>query len=501
MEFAVALAPVFALWAVAAAVAAIRTSRADLGASAWRGLVAAGVCALMATFGLIIALVEGDVAVGFVAQSSSVLMPARYIPAALLSAPGGALLALAACTGLAGTLVTRTLRGAARSWAIATIGGAIAVSLAVVAIADAPFALVAVRTDGAGLSSDLQRGAAVLHAVALLVATVCATASFAEMIAAVATQGLDDAWSRRVRRWNAAAWTALFVGVIAGARWYALNPVRGLWLEAPSTALWLLPCVAGAWLVHLDTSALGAARVATRLVLTSGIFVAMMISVAFLNGAFVNGVARAGAGYEGALVGAVPALAITVFIGRLRRGAGVLRAVSSLTPPTRSPMGAWIAHAGFILLIVAMGGSGFTREHTVTLSDAEIFRAKDPFGHQWQFSSQGLSTLQRENYASLTVSLMPTRDARLLPMLSAETRSYGLADGAASGLPAFITGTAASAFMETRLTITAPDGRRPTLQVAFVPLATWVVVGAWLVAIGTLLPLATDFGSRIEGSP
>jgi len=50
------------------------------------------------------------------------------------------------------------------------------------------------------------------------------------------------------------------------------------------------------------------------------------------------------------------------------------------------------------------------RANRGTLGDAEIFRAKDQFGHQWQFSSQGVSTLQRENYASLTVSLLPDRD-------------------------------------------------------------------------------------------
>jgi cytochrome c biogenesis factor len=138
-----------------------------------------------------------------------------------------------------------------------------------------------------------------------------------------------------------------------------------------------------------------------------------------------------------------------------------------------------------------------TREHTVALRDAEIFRSSDPFGHRWQFSSQGVSTLQRENYASLTVSLLARRDDVPMPMLSAEARSYGLASGKESGLPAFITGKLSGLFMETRLTITAPDGQRPTLRIAFVPLASWVVVGAWLVAVGTLLSLAP---ARTEAS-
>ena len=156
-----------------------------------------------------------------------------------------------------------------------------------------------------------------------------------------------------------------------------------------------------------------------------------------------------------------------------------------------SAPGAWIAHAGLVLVLGAAAGSRFTRDHSVTLGDAEIFRSKDPFGHQWQFSSQGVSTLQRENYASSTLSLLPQRDGQRPGMLSAETRWYGLADGSDAGQPAFITGKLSGVFMDTRLTVTATQGKRPTVRVAFVPLAPWLVVGAWLVVIGSLLSIAS----------
>ena len=216
-------------------------------------------------------------------------------------------------------------------------------------------------------------------------------------------------------------------------------------------------------------------------------FVTMIIALAFSNGAFVNGLTPADDGRAGALVGTIAVLAIAMLIARLRRAAGALRTTEGLPALVPSAVGAWIAHAGLVLLLGAAAGSRFTRDHTVTLGDAEIFRAKDPFGHQWQFSSQGISTLQRENYASLTLSLLPRRDDQRLGMLSAETRSYGLANGENSGQPAFITGKLSGAFMDTRLTITAAEGKRPTVRVAFVPLAPWVVVGAWLVVIGSLL--------------
>ena len=129
MQFAVALAPVFAGWAVVASIAAIKTARTDLITSAWRGLVAATLCAALATGGLVAALVTGDLSVRFVTQTSSVLMPARYVASALLSAPGGALLALAAIVGGVGLIVAAASRDAARQWTIATLGGALFVPL------------------------------------------------------------------------------------------------------------------------------------------------------------------------------------------------------------------------------------------------------------------------------------------------------------------------------------------------------------------------------------
>src|SRR6185369_14391392 len=141
------------------------------------------------------------------------------------------------------------------------------------------------------------------------------------------------------------------------------------------------------------------------------------------------------------------------------------------------------------LLLAAAVGSRATRVQTVALGDAAIFRTRDPFGHQWQFVSQGVSTLQRENYASLTVSLMTEVEGRRLGMFSAEARSYVVGDGAAPGSTAFVSGKISRPFLETRLTVIEPEGKQPTLRIAFVPLAPWVVVGAWLVVIGTLVPL------------
>jgi len=508
-RFATALAPLFAAWAVAASVAAVRTSRADLAASARRSLVAATACAVIATAGLVTGLVRFDFAMRFVMQSSSFHMPIRYVPSALLGAPGGALLAFAAVVGVAGLVASigRAAAGGAaggaagsadgvaeagaRRWTTGVLGGMMLVPLAIVLFASGPFDVpLAARGDGAGLSPDLQHGAAGLHAMTLLFGTACAAVSFALTSGAVAARALDDHWSRRLRLWNALAWTSFLVAMVAGARWYALNPARGAWLQAPATALWLIPSATGAWLVHLDTGRATPDRLVTRVLLVAATCGAALLALAYASGAFVTGLAPAVTSRSGAWIAVTPAAIVLLFITQLRRGAGALAGSGAIRDGTRSPIAGWVAHAGFVFIVAAGLGSRFTRERTVALGDAEIFRVKDPFGHQWSFASQGISTLQRENYASLTLSVLPDRDGKRLGMLSAETRSYLTDDGEQPGGPAVITGTVAGAFLETRLTVTDPDGKKPTLRIAFVPLAPWLAVGAWLLAIGTLLPFA-----------
>ena len=64
-------------------------------------------------------------------------------------------------------------------------------------------------------------------------------------VGAIAARRLDTAWSRQVRTLDLLAWTALFVGAVAGARWAAQNPERSPWLQNQATTLWLLPTAIG----------------------------------------------------------------------------------------------------------------------------------------------------------------------------------------------------------------------------------------------------------------
>ena len=496
---AVALASLLALWAVVAALGALKTSRGDLATAAQRGLVGAVACAFIAAGVLVVALVGNDFSIRFVADNSSWHMPQRFILVALLNDAGGALLVWAALAGAAALVAARTAAPAPRAWITIVTGAALAVGLSIVAMVADPFAAtVAAVADGVAIAPALQNGSAATHAIALLVAAAAVLPAYALTVAAVATRSLDDRWSLQMRWWNAVVWCALVVALVAGARWTAVTPLRGPWLADRATILWIVPAVIGAWLIHLDAGRATAGRVVQRVVLSTILFVALTGTIALLSGAFVQGFdphttrtdgtpGDPGAWFAAVAVGAI---VLAAFMFRATRGAIVAHRVSDAHAPHM--VGAWFAHAGFILVAGAVIGGAFTRSHDIALADAAVFEVRDPFGHEWAFASQGVSTLRRENYASLTVSLLPTRDGDRLTMLSAEARSYISDDPRASPREGFTAGAVSNAFMETRLAITDPDASPQAVRVSFVPLAPWLVPGALLIVLGTLVPLVAD---------
>jgi cytochrome c biogenesis factor len=491
-RLALILAGVMGGWAVLTGALALRTARADLAETAWRGVVAATCCAALALLILVGAIIAGDMSVAFVAAQWSVITPLRFLSAAILSAPGGALLAWAVLGGLAGTLVIRSLRadGAtlrARAVASIAVGGILAVPLAIVAAMLRPLALHAVATDGVGLSPDLQTGPAMVVAGALCIGLAAASAPVVATIAALAGHHIDAAWSRRLHVWGAVAASAFVVALATSARWHALHSLRGPWLRDPGTVAWLFPAAVAGWMVWLGSRMPTAERTVLRALLAIALFITGVSALALGGGAFVRGVTTAPGTPIAIWLALLPMAAIAATIALVRGGGGALRDAAALPSHMAHPAARIASIAGAVLITGAAAGGYIAREHTVTLADAEIFRARDPFGGQWSFASQGISTLRRDNFASLTVSLLPTRNETRLPVVNVEARSYLLADGTDAAPPAFVSGSRTSPLMELRVAMLRADGEHPTVRISFVPLAGWLAAGAVLLAAGILL--------------
>lgn len=486
------LAGLMAAWAVITSALALRTGRSDFAETAWRGLVAATGCAALILAILVGAIVAGDVSVRFVAAQWSVITPLRYLIAALLSAPGGALLAWAVLGGLAGLLVLRSLRSCgatagAQAAAGIAVGGVLCVPLLVIAAALRPLAPHPAAMDGLGLSPDLQSGSAIIVAAALCIGLAAASGPVVATIAALVGHRIDAAWSHRLQLWGAVATAAFVMALAASARWHVLHPLRGPWLRDPGTVAWLIPAAVAGWMVWLGSRPPTAERTVLRAMLAIALFITSVSALALGGGAFVRGVATAPGTPIAIWLAILPVMAIAATITLVRGGGGALRDAAALPNPRAHPAARIVSIAGAVLIAGSAGGGYLTREHTVTLADAEIFRARDPFGGQWSFASQGISTLRRDNFASLTVSLLPTRNETRLPVVNVEARSYLLADGADAASPAFVSGSRTSPFMELRVAMLRADGEHPTVRISFVPLAGWLAVGAGLLAAGILL--------------
>ncbi len=491
-RLAIVLAGLMAGWAAITSTLALRTDRSDLAETAWRGLVAAISCAALALIVLVGALVAGDVSVRFVATQWSVITPLRYLTAALLTAPGGALLVWAVFGGLAGILVIRSLRadGATlrvRAAAGIAVGVTLGVPLAVVAAALRPLAVYAVATDGLGLSPDLQSGSALVVVAALCIGLAAASAPVVATIAALVGHRMDAQWSRRLHVWGALSTAALVVALATSARWHTLHPLRGPWLRDPGTMAWLFPAAVAGWMVWLGARAPTAERTVLRALLSIALFVTAVSALALGGGAFARGAATAPGTPVAIWLAILPVAAIAATIALVRGGGGALRDAQSLPSPHAHPAVRIVSIVGAVLIAGGAAGGYLAREHTVTLADAEIFRARDPFGEQWSFASQGISTLRRDNFASLTVSLLPTRNETRLPVVNVEARSYLLADGTDAAPPAFVSGSQMTPLMELRVAMVRADGEHPTLRISLVPLAGWLMVGAGLLSAGILL--------------
>ncbi|MEA3245043.1 MAG: hypothetical protein U9Q74_02680 [Gemmatimonadota bacterium] len=98
---------------------------------------------------------------------------------------------------------------------------------------------------------------------------------------------------------------------------------------------------------------------------------------------------------------------------------------------------------------------------------------------------------------------MPSRDGVRRSIVTAEARAYSSAadpdDGGAVRV-VYAGSAIGGVFLDTRVAVADPDTTPSTLQVTFVPLATWLVPGALLVIAGTLLPLAPLLAWRGEAA-
>jgi cytochrome c-type biogenesis protein CcmF len=169
-------------------------------------------------------------------------------------------------------------------------------------------------------------------------------------------------------------------------------------------------------------------------------------------------------------------------------GESVITGFVRLVARNRRRYGGYIVHAGIVMLFAAFAGMAFRTENDVTLKTGESFDVRDPYGHQWRFVSQGVSTSNRVDRDVIAVGLEAFRDGKRIGIISSEKRSYVDAQRNPLFNPITEVGIRTTAKLDTYVVLAGVRGNDTAeLRVTFNPLVVWVWIGGFLMMIGGLV--------------
>jgi cytochrome c-type biogenesis protein CcmF len=169
-------------------------------------------------------------------------------------------------------------------------------------------------------------------------------------------------------------------------------------------------------------------------------------------------------------------------------GESVIRAFIHLVGRNRRRYGGYIVHAGIVMLFAAFAGLAFKTEHDITLRTGDAYDVKDPYGHQWRFVSQGVSTSSPPGREVVSVALQTFRDGKPVGFITGEKRTYLDVTGQPLFQPITQVGIRSSARLDTYVVLAGVRGSDTAeMRVTFNPLVVWVWMGGFVMMIGGLI--------------
>jgi cytochrome c-type biogenesis protein CcmF len=219
----------------------------------------------------------------------------------------------------------------------------------------------------------------------------------------------------------------------------------------------------------------------------------VIAGVAVFGGLFALGMRDAYALISYLLAGFVFGTILQEFvkgIGARRRmyGEGLFSASMRLVARNRRRYGGYIVHFGVVVLFCAFAGLMFKKDITATLKTGESVKATDAYGHEWVFTSQGLSSFEALNRKVLAVTLDVTRDGQRMGLLSSEKRQHVNSQGEPTFEPSTEVGILESPKQDVYMVFTgAIDRDTAAIHINFNPLVWWVWFGGIIMAFGGLI--------------
>ena len=186
-------------------------------------------------------------------------------------------------------------------------------------------------------------------------------------------------------------------------------------------------------------------------------------------------------------------------IGARRRmyGEGGTQAAWRLVGRNRRRYGGYIVHAGMTLVFAAFAGLAFRKEYDITLAPGERFSAKDAFGHEWSFTSLGLSRFQVLNRDVLALNLATTRDGAPRGKIVTEKRQHMDSQGNPTFEPSTEVGIQSDVRQDVYVVLAGVSGgEQAEVRITFNPLVSWVWFGGMIMAFGGLVVMWPQATSR-----
>jgi cytochrome c-type biogenesis protein CcmF len=240
------IALLIALWASVVGFVAGKTRRPDLMRSAERSIFAVWGLLVIASAGLMHALLAHDFNVEYVAAYTSRNLPVFYTWSAFYAGQKGSLLlwALVVSTfGSAALLVNRKKYPELMPYVAGTIAIVVVFFVATMVFASNPFERLGFTpADGRGLNPQLQNPGMVFHPPMLYLGYTSISVPFAFAVAALISGKLDTGWLHAIRKWTLLSWLFLSCGIVLGMWWaYVELGWGGYWAWDPVENASFLP--------------------------------------------------------------------------------------------------------------------------------------------------------------------------------------------------------------------------------------------------------------------
>ena len=491
-ELALWVALLMAAWSAITSYAGGMSRRADLVLSGERGMRATFVLIFAAAAGLWSALLSRDFSFQYVAAHTTANLPPFYAFSAFWIGRSGVLLLAVLLLSSAGVIALSASRRdnpELRAFVCGTLATLILMVLAAVCFGGNPYERLGfVAPDGIGMHPRLQHPAASLQTPSLYIGYATALIPFAFTIATLVASRPDDQWIDAVRRWSLASWFFLGVGILLGM-WAGYS-------ETGDSSALRKPVENGSLLLWLTTTALLHTIVATEVRVTWRSWNLPLVMATFaitisivITGNFGDASADGAGQTGGGLIRR--SVAVTLCVLMLLFIAFMIFAMRTRTPKTsarRSRYGRNVAHAGVAALVIGMLGVSFRSDREVRLQSGAALTQRDPFGREWTFASQGASRFQSSDRKITAVTVQATRNGKRIGLISSEERQYVDSRDVPTFEPVVRAGMRKSIDQDVSVVLLGiADDETATARISFIPLITWLWIGAAMIVVGGLL--------------